>query len=248
LDDSNTPSVSVIIPVLNEEKLISRTLSQFTSRIKKKFNIEIIVSDGGSTDNTVSLAKNFCCDKIVTPEGGMKQNIPIGRNMGAKNSTGDLLYFFNGDTMIQNIDSFFTETLEYFKNPEITALTCNVRVFPDEVKISDKLFHTLYNNYVFVLNKFGIGMGRGECQMIRREYFFKLGGYNEKMAAGEDFDLYKRLKKFGKIKFLRDIVVYESPRRYRKYGYSRVFWAWTKNALSVFFRGKALSKEWEQVR
>lgn len=248
MDDSNTPSISVIIPTLNEEKLISRTLSQFTTRVKKNFNLEIIVSDGGSTDNTISIAKNYFCDKIVSLEAGTKQNIPIGRNAGAKNSSGDLLYFFNGDTLIQNIETFFSKTLENFKKPEIAALTCNVRVFPDEVKLSDKLFHTLYNNYVFILNKFGIGMGRGECQMIRREYFFKLNGYNEKMAAGEDFDLYKRLKIFGKIKFLRDIVVYESPRRYRKYGYTKVFWAWTKNALSVFFRGKALSKVWEQVR
>ncbi len=246
--EHGSPFISVIIPTLNEEKLISQSLAQFTPELKLKYNIEVIISDGGSTDSTIETAKSYSPEQILSIPPSTKQNISMGRNAGALNSTGKFLYFFNCDTKIYNIDDFFTKTITAFIDESVIALTCNVRVFPEEVKLSDILFHKFYNNYAFLLNKAGVGMGRGECQMVRRDIFFKLNGYNQAIAAGEDFDLYRRLKKYGKIKFLRNLIVYESPRRYRRFGYWGVFWDWTKNSISVILRGKALSKVWEQVR
>lgn len=245
----NIAQISVIIPTLNEEKLIIQTLGQFTPQLKEKFNIEIIISDGGSTDNTLKLLTPIV-DKIVTAVPGIKQNIPQGRNAGAKAAEGNFLYFFNADTLINDIDSFFNSSLNAFKNNVNYALTCRFHVFPDDVKISDNLFHGFYNTYVRVLNSIGMGMGRGECHMIRCEVFHKVNGYNELLAAGEDYDLYRRIKLLGsgKIKFLNDLLVYESPRRYRKFGYIKVLADWTKNSFSVFFKNKSVSKEWEAVR
>ena len=54
---------SIVIPTLNEEKIIEDTINQF-SVIKHKYNIEIIVSDSGSSDKTVSIAKTTA-DKVV---------------------------------------------------------------------------------------------------------------------------------------------------------------------------------------
>lgn len=246
-NDTASPLISVIIPTLNEEKLISSTLSQFTPEITNQFSIEIIVSDGGSHDKTVQLSEKYA-NKVIPPEQGKKQNISLGRNSGARCSAGTLLYFFNGDTRIGDIDEFFSTTLKAFKDENVIALTCKFKVFPEEERLSDRVFHTCYNAYVRLLNISGIGMGRGECQMIRRESFMKVKGYNELMAAGEDFDLYRRIRKVGKIRFLNEITIFESPRRYRKFGYWGVFVDWTRNSLSVFFRNKSLSKEWEEVR
>lgn len=245
----NTPQISVIIPTLNEEKLIVKTLSQFTPALKEKFSIEIIISDGSSKDKTLELV-NGNAEKIILNTSGKKQNIPIGRNEGAKAASGKLLYFINADTFLDSPDEFFSKTLKAFDDPGTAALTCRFHVFPDDVKLSDRLFHGFYNNYVMLLNLAGMGMGRGECQMIRADVFNKVNGYNELLAAGEDYDLYRRIKKssLGRIKFLSDITVYESPRRYRKYGYMRVFGDWTKNSFSVFFKNRSVSKEWEQVR
>lgn len=245
--NSDYPLVSVIIPTLNEEKLISLTISPFTPELKQKYKIEVIISDGGSKDSTISIVSNFA-NIIVEPGPGEKQNIPIGRNAGAFKASGKYVYIMCADTRIKDIDDFFSKTLQAFENEKTVALTCKVKVFPEEEKLIDKLFHFFYNNYVFALNKLGIGMGRGECQMVRKDAFIKVGGYNEKMPAGEDFDLYRRLKKYGKIKFIRSLTVYESPRRYRKEGYPKVFWNWTVNSLSVFFWNKAISKKWEAVR
>jgi glycosyltransferase involved in cell wall biosynthesis len=245
---STDPLISVIIPTLNEEKLIQQTLSQFTPEVKSKYSIEVIVSDGGSTDGTLANIDKNIADIIVEAKPGERQNIPQGRNAGAKAARGTYLYFFNADTLIKDVHLFFETSTNAFKNKNLLALTCRIHVFPDDVKLSDKMFHGFYNTYVRVLNKLGMGMGRGECHMVRSEVFKIVNGYNEEFAAGEDYDLYRRIEKHGKIRFLNSLTVYESPRRYRKYGYKSVFADWTKNSLSVLFKNKSVSKVWEAVR
>ncbi|MEO6696197.1 MAG: glycosyltransferase [Ignavibacteria bacterium] len=239
--------VSIIIPAINEEKLIRRVLSQFNSSIKSKFDLEVIVSDGGSKDSTLKIAKEYA-DRLILHKKDYQQNISQGRNEGAKNSLGDVLIFLNADTYVKDIEYVLNETLKQFLDKDVSAIACPVYIFPDEEKLSDKAFHFFYNNYAAMLNKFFMGMGRGECHIIKRERFFELEGYDEKLPAGEDYDLYKRLKKKGKLVFRRDFIVYESPRRYRKYGYARVFWDWTKNAIAITLTNKSISKKWEAVR
>jgi glycosyltransferase involved in cell wall biosynthesis len=243
----NCKSISIIIPVLNEEKLIVRTVNQFDGKFRKDFNAQLIVSDGGSTDNSVNLIKEKV-DILVEHGKNYKQNISEGRNLGFQASSGDVLVFFNADTFIEDTSRFMEKALSVLKNDSTAAIACPVKVFPDEEKLQDKIFHFLYNNYVRFLNYMVMGMGRGECHIMKRELFEKAGGYNEDLGAGEDFDLYKRLRKFGKIRYCRDLTVYESPRRYRKYGYGRVFFDWAKNSIWITLFRKSISKEWEAVR
>jgi hypothetical protein len=132
--------------------------------------------------------------------------------------------------------------------PDIVALTCKVQVFPDEEKLSDKIFHTFHNYYFALLNYIGVGMGRGECHIIRREKFFEVGCYNEKIIAGEDFELFTRLVRIGKIKFLTKIKIYESPRRYRRYGYLKVMASWFRNCVYIVLFKKSVPGEWEVIR
>jgi glycosyltransferase involved in cell wall biosynthesis len=240
--------VSVIIPSLNEEKLINKVLNQFSPEVKKKYNLEVIVSDGGSVDNTLNLL-NGSVDKVIRAEKDMKQNIAIGRNNGAKNSAGDVLVFLNADTVLGDTDKFFNAMEKAFsENSGTVALSCPVKIFPEEEIMFDKIFHFMYNNYIKLLNKLIFGMGRGECHIVKREYFFRIRGYNENFALGEDFDLYKRLKKIGKIKFEDDCLVYESPRRFRKYGYLRVLADWVLNSFSIVIMKKPIYKNWKGVR
>jgi hypothetical protein len=91
-------------------------------------------------------------------------------------------------------------------------------------------------------------MGRGECHIIRKNIFNEEGGYNENLSAGEDFDLFKRIRKKGDILFTPEILVYESPRRFRRLGYLKVTLLWIKNGFSVYLKNKSFSKIWEQVR
>ena len=239
---------SIIIPTLNEEKLLPNLLKQLSNpEFKNKYDYEIIVSDGGSDDKTVEIANKYC-DKVKVHSDQKRQNIAAGRNIGAESANSDIFIFFNGDIIIPDLDYFFYYVKNKFLNSNYLAMTCMVKVFPEEEIFADKIFQTIYNLFFRFLNFSGIGMGRGECQVIRKEIFYRFKGYNEKLAAGEDFDLYKRIRKEGKILYPKDLLIFESPRRFRKLGYGNVSWVWIMNGFSVLFKGKAISKEWEQIR
>ncbi len=128
------------------------------------------------------------------------------------------------------------------------AATFKFDVFPEEKKWSDYIFHSIYNTYVRILNFIGQGMGRGECQVIKRKYFEKFNGYNENLTAGEDYDLYRKIKRVGRLKLAFNIKIFESPRRYRKFGYRKVILMWLRNALNVMNIIRNQVPEWEEVR
>ena len=239
--------ISVIIPTLSEKRLIEQALRQFDEDIRRKYNLEIIVSDGGSDDGTVQIAKELA-DQVVIYNGEARQTIAGGRNNGAVKAQGDLLFFLNADTLIDDPDGFFAGINKVMSDADVLALTCYVRVYPEEEKLSDKVFHGVCNRFFDVVNTVGIGMGRGECHVIRRSVFEEVGKYNSTLVAGEDFDLYSRIRRKGKIKFMRDRYVFESPRRYRRYGYHRVAFDWFRNALSVKLLKRSVIDEWTPIR
>jgi glycosyltransferase involved in cell wall biosynthesis len=241
------PSISVIVPALNEEKLLDRMLRQFSPQIIERFGIEVIVSDGGSTDRTLEIARAHA-HKVVENIPPQKQTISIGRNHGAQVATGSILVFLNADTLVKDVDRFFARLLEKIVDPEVVALTCSVLVYPEEERWSDRWFHGFYNWFFAMMNVVGMGMGRGECHVIKRNVFDDVKGYADRIAAGEDYDLFRRLEHRGRIEFLRDIVVFESPRRYRRYGYLYVTASWFLNFLSVFFLRRSILSEWKPIR
>ena len=238
---------SIVIPALNEEKLLERMLRQFTPELISRYALEVIVSDGGSHDRTLSIAESLA-HRVVRNIPYVKQTISIGRNAGAKAACGQILIFLNADTLIQNPDYFFKRIGEELKSPDIIAVTSSVAVYPEEATPQDRRFHGFYNWFFIMMNRVGMGMGRGECHVIRREVFEELRGYSLRIAAGEDYDMFRRLDKRGRIKFLQDVVVYESPRRYRRYGYAYVTASWFLNFLAVFFLRRSILNEWKPVR
>jgi len=239
--------LSVIIPTLNEEKLLRGMLQQFTPDIMRRHDIELIVSDGGSADATLSIAREYA-RQVIENSDHMKQTISLGRNLGAENARGDIFIFLNADTLVKDVDVFFERVKEEIRDPAIAALTCSVEVYPHEQRVTDAWFHGFYNWFFYLMNQVGMAMGRGECHIIKRDAFRKVGGYMPRIAAGEDYDMFRRIEKVGRVKFLKELVVYESPRRYRRYGYAYVTVSWFLNFLAVFFLRRSILSEWKPVR
>ena len=232
---------------MNEEKLLSTLLASLNNLyVKKKYDFEVIVSDGGSTDKTLEIA-SLNCDKLIKFEIGDERTISFGRKKGASFAVGEFLLFINADVRFDLMKLFDISEAKFVKSG-YSAMTCKIKVFPESETFADKLYSAFINVYVQVINFLGIGMARGECQLIRKDVYNSVGGYNPALNAGEDFELSTRLRKKGKILFARDITVYESPRRYHQWGYLKIIYSWFVNSMSSWIFKRSVSKKWEPVR
>lgn len=239
--------ISIIIPTLNEVSAIEKTLKIF--RACKNPDIEIIVSDGGSTDSTIEIAKKYA-DKVIVYNGIARQTIAMGRNDGARAATGEILAFFDADVTVMRPGEFFGKCLELFNSrPEVVALTGHLRVLPESENLSDWFFFSLVSYSHLIQNNFlRIGAASGEFQVIRRSIFERLHGYREDLAVSEDQELFRRLAKAGRTYFDRRLVVYHSGRRAHKIGWPRLLFQWLRNDLSVRLFNKSASSFWKEIR
>ncbi len=238
---------SIIIPTVNEEKLLPALLDSLNKdNLKAKYDYEIIVSDSGSLDKTIEIARSKC-DKLMCHEAGEIKTIAAGRSKGAKFAFGPILLFINADVRI-DIKEFLEAAESKFVDSNYVAMTCNIKCWPELERPIDKVFSSILNVYFSFINYMGIGMARGECQLIRKDIYEKVGGYNEELVAGEDFELFTRIRRHGKVFFDSELVVYESPRRYYKWGYFRILYNWFVNGMSSWIFKKSFVKSWEEIR
>lgn len=239
--------ISIIIPTRNEEKIIERTLSQLKNAITIPH--EIIVCDGNSTDTTVSIAQKYA-DKIVVQDKSRPKTIGTGRNQGAEAASGEYVVFLDADCTIPDPDTFFTRALNYFeKHPNTVGLSARIKVLKEHSTLMDKIVFACVNaTYAFFNNIIHVGASSGEFLMIKKDAFFKVGGFKEHLAASEDINLFYTVSRIGRTHLLRSLVVFHTGRRAHKVGWIVLLWQWFINTVSLIFRHKAASKEWTVVR
>jgi len=240
------PLISFVIPTLNEHKTIEETLnclSQYGG------DYEIIISDGNSTDGTIELCRRYT-DKVVVYDKPVRQTIAMARNMGAELATGQYLVFLDADVIVTDINAFMATALEVFaRRPKVVALTCKYRVDPATRTFFDAYMFTALGLQFYVQNNiFGIGGSGGEFQMITAEAFRRVGGFDERLVAAEDMDLFRRLSKIGKTRFENGLTVFHTGRRAHAVGWRKLAWQWFANSASVFVFKKSASKQWDEVR
>jgi glycosyltransferase involved in cell wall biosynthesis len=241
------PLISIVIPTLNEEKILDRTLSALKGALTLPH--EIVVSDGGSTDQTVAIARRYA-DVVVEHASPVRGTIAAGKNAGAKAAHGMYLVFIDGDIFIPETDAFFTRAVARFtENPRLVGLIVTLNVLPEYRTFADWFFSALFNTYNRVTNNvFRSPNAPGEFQMIPAPVFEKLGGYDERIVASEDMDMFIRLSRVGRTRFEASLAVLQTGRRAHAIGWPRLLATWIGNGISVKLRGRSMSKEWKVIR
>jgi glycosyltransferase involved in cell wall biosynthesis len=238
--------ISFIIPTLDEQETIAPTLECLNGY---SGDHEIIVSDGNSTDGTVEICRRFA-DRVVVHDEQRRQTIAEARNIGAGVARGDHLVFVDADVLIPDIDDFFRVARAAFASDKrVVALTVKYRVVPEKSTAADKYVFTMLGiQFLLQNNLLRLGGAGGEFQMITAEAFRAVGGFDEKLAAAEDMDLFRRLSRIGRTRFERRLTVYHSGRRAHAVGWRTLLWQWFINSISVFVFRRSASKEWTVVR
>lgn len=228
--------ISVIVPTLQEEKYLVRTLPRL-ARLKPP--VEIIVVDGPSKDKTIDVAKRFT-DKVFQIR---KRGIAKAKNYGAKQANGEILVFLDADVNVPQ--NFVNEVLEVFKGSTVAGATCNVLFV--QPRYHEAIFSKFYNLLIKASFWFKPHC-QGKFLAVRKNYFLQVGGFDESLPCLEDHDLAFRLSKQGIFVFIKNLTVYEFPRRFRRLGLVNVVGTWMMDYLSFMFRGKPQSRVWQPVR
>jgi rSAM/selenodomain-associated transferase 2 len=95
LPETTGRSVSVIIPAYNEASQLELSLKKLFDELPENSEIEVILSDGGSTDNTLDIAKNYPCRILSSDIGRSKQ-----MNSASRHANGDFLLFLHADSSL----------------------------------------------------------------------------------------------------------------------------------------------------
>jgi len=227
---------SVVVPAYNEEKYIHETLQALGNQTFTDF--EVIVKDGKSRDETVKIARKFA-DKVVSDRDCSAAD---ARNQGARHAKGEILVFLDADTFLPS------ETLERFNklmnDEQVIGVSC--RKLPQSANLLDRLLYEFVNVSTFVSCKMGLGGAHGNCMLVRRRVFERIGGFNPNIVVAEEQDLVRRASKFGRYVFLLDSCVVENPRRLKKWGRLRLYMAWFTGMFISFMAGKR--QQYEKVR
>lgn len=220
--------ISVIIPAFNEERYLPQTLARLRDAISAcAYSVEVLVVDNESTDRTAEIARSF--DVRVVPE--RVHNIGRVRNTGASVSRGDVLVFIDADTVVPS----------HFLNRIANAMASSACI-GGSASLVQRPASKMLRAYLEGWHRLGtaLGMTQGATQFCRRSAFSALNGYDESQFMGEDVDFYWRLKRLSKkmggyVKFLEDVQVVPSPRRFDNSPIWRTL-VWTNPLFVALFR------------
>ena len=195
-------TISIIIPVLNEENTISKIVDYLLKTINQELTKEIIVVDGGSQDKTIEILKNYPSIKIIHSKKGRS----IQMNTGSKNATSELLYFLHCDTFPpQNFDS---EIIKKIKNGNLSGCF-KMKFDSNHIVLKVSQWFTKFNFHAF--------RGGDQSLFVEKKLFEKLEGFDENLTIYEDNEFISRLYNNSKFIVIQKSVT-TSARKYLKNG------------------------------
>lgn len=193
-------SVSIIVPVLDEAELIKGFLRHLRANAP---DAEIIVVDGGSDDDTLGESAGLA-DRVLSTSRGRAHQM----NAGAAAARHDVFWFLHADVLVP--PNALDQISAALDEGAIVGGCFRLR-FPRRewvYRLSDSLGNAGVEIFGFALGDHGI--------FCRREAFFAAGKYPE-VPLMEDAELYRALRRHGRMRQLRPAIL-ASPRRYEQLG------------------------------
>ena len=193
--------ISVIIPVLNEAKILDQSLSRLAPQLKGH---ELIIVDGGSSDKTVLIAKKH--GQVISSERGRARQ----SNAGAGAASGDILLFLHADVWL---DSGAIEGVE-------TAIAAGYigGAFKQRIEGEHPLYRLIERAADFRAKRLRIFYGDGGI-FIRRSHFDRIGGFPN-IPIMEEVELSRKLRRHGEATLVEPMI-HISARRWQKNGIIR---------------------------
>jgi glycosyltransferase involved in cell wall biosynthesis len=210
------PLFSIVVPTLNEEKYLPKLLASLSEQTERDF--EVIISDGASEDNTISLAKTFE-NKLPTLRiiSSTKRGVSRQRNAGSMIARGKWIVTTDADTI------FKPYCLSQVKRAinEKTYRHFASWFAPELDNPNDALLTLLINAGMEVSLKMKLPAAYGAFMVTQKALFRQLKGFDESLEFGEDNDLCRRAyKKTGEMMgILREGLVTYSLRRVHNHGF-----------------------------
>lgn len=189
--------ISIIIPTYNEADGIAALLSYLINHSDNLIQ-EIIVSDGGSQDNTVAIAETFPVRAVISPQKGRAAQL----NFGASLATGAVLYFLHADTFPPTT---FAQQIRQAYQAGFAAGCFRLRFDHESLFLKAHCWFTRFN-----VNNVRFG---DQSLFVSNAVFQKIGGFNTQLLLLEDQEVIGRIRRIAKFRVLKDAVT-SSARKY----------------------------------
>jgi len=193
------PSMTVIIPAYNEEKLLKKTLASVKRSAEALYvafgkTVEIIVVNNASTDDTEKIALLAGVKVVFEP----KRNIAAVRNSGVREAKGDILCFMDADSVISR---------NVFLDIYNAMTSGNYVGGGTKFKLDRRglIFSFIFVASVLATHFTGIS---GVLLYTKKEFYYEVGGFNEEYFAAEDIFFVIELFRLAKRKKLRYKNIY----------------------------------------
>ncbi|MGB7394078.1 MAG: TIGR04283 family arsenosugar biosynthesis glycosyltransferase [Pricia sp.] len=198
---NKSPKISIIVPTLNEEPNIALLLTYLQEKSSAENVREILVVDGGSTDDTVEIASDFGAIVLHSGKGRAKQ-----MNYGARRAKGEILYFLHADTFPpEDFDRFVLKSV---------GQGYEAGCFQMKFDTTSR-FLSFFSWFSKINHK--ICRGGDQSLYVTKRIFKNTGGFNEDYMVYEDTEFIGRLYQTIDFKVLPQRVV-TSARKYRQKG------------------------------
>jgi len=209
IDDKYLPLVSFIIPTLNSEQVLEKCLRSIAEQDYP--SIEVIIVDGGSSDNTISVATKYNA-KILK----CSRSLAAARQLGLYNASGEIIANWDSDIYIPHKDWLRKAVKTLLSYSDASTLWV-YNTYPPYATLFQKAFSWYSWETMLEFAKRSIGFWGGGNSLFYREAIRQVGGFNEDLDTGEDFELAKRLFLKGyKVIFYKEYVFHDTFKSFRE--------------------------------